>query len=105
VVPQDLRHTRERERAQVTTPNTVRTGHTRRQLGERVFAPLPVLGARVAAGRMLGEVESTGGISDGRTPELINSDADDLSRWAGADRAAARGQRAASDYTEYTEQG
>jgi glycine cleavage system H lipoate-binding protein len=80
VVPQDLRHTREREWARVTTPNTVRTGHARR-LGDRVFVPLPVHGAR--AGRMLGEVESTTRVN----------------------RTAERGKRAASDYTEYTEQG
>jgi glycine cleavage system H lipoate-binding protein len=102
VVPQDLRRTREREWARATTPNTVRTGHARRSLGDRVFVQLPVHGAR-AAGRMLGEVESTE--SDSRTPELINSDVCDPSWWVGADRAAAHGKRAASDYTEYTEQG
>jgi hypothetical protein len=40
-------------------------------------------------------------IAGGREPELINSDAGR----GRADLARAHGKRAASDYTEYTEQG
>jgi len=98
VVPQDLRHTREREWAQVTAPGTVRVGQVRLGLGDRVLVGLPVAGARVAAGRTVGGVET---IEGGREPELINSDAGR----GRADLARAHGKRAASDYTEYTEQG
>ena len=82
----------------MTAAGTVRACRSRPRLGDRVLIRLPVLGARVAAGRTAGEVESTGGVSDGRTPELINSDA----RRVGA---RAHGRPAASDHTEYTEQG
>jgi hypothetical protein len=92
VVPQDLRHTREREWAQLTAPGTVRVGP---RLDNRVLVRLPVLGARVGAGRTAGEVEST---RYGGTRQLINSDA----RRGGA---LAYAKRAASDHTEYTEQG
>jgi glycine cleavage system H protein len=62
VVPQDLRHPREHEWAQVTTPDTVRIGvtvHAKRRLGDAVFVRLPTLGARVAAGQTRGGAEST----------------------------------------------
>ena len=82
MVPQDLRHTREQTWAQVTAPNTVRTGG--RRLGDAVFVQQPVPGARLAAGQTSGAVESA---------ERV------------AVQAMATRQRAASYYTELTEQG
>jgi hypothetical protein len=82
----------------VTAPSTVRACRTRTRLGDRVLVGLPVPGARVTAGRTADEVESTGGVSGGRTPELINSDACRVG-------ARTHGRPAASDHTEYTEQG
>jgi len=112
---------------QVTAPNTVRigiTGYAQQQLGDVVFVQLPDLGARVAAGQTLGEVESTKSVSDiyapldgevsGRndeldgTPELVNSDPYGdgwLVELTIADQAAVDGLLTASDYTELTEQG
>jgi glycine cleavage system H protein len=127
VVPQDLRHTREHEWVQVTAPGTVRigiTGYAQQQLGDVVFVQLPDLGARVAAGQTLGEVESTKSVSDiyapldgevsarneelDGTPELINSDPYGkgwLVELAAVDEAAVRTLLTPADYTELTEQG
>ena len=127
MVPQDLRYTREHEWVQVTAPNTVRigiTGYAQQQLGDVVFVQLPDLGARVAAGQTLGEVESTKSVSDlfapldgevsGRndeldgSPDLINSDPYGqgwLVELAVADPAAVESLLTPADYTELTEQG
>jgi len=127
VVPQDLRYTREHEWVRVTAPGTVRigiTGYAQQQLGDVVFVQLPDLGARVAAGQTLGEVESTKSVSDlyapldgevsarneelDGTPELINSDPYGqgwLVELAVADAAAAQTLLTPADYTELTEQG
>jgi glycine cleavage system H protein len=127
VVPQDLRHTREHEWVPVTAPDTVRvgiTGYAQRQLGDVVFVQLPDLGARVAAGQTLGEVESTKSVSDIYTPlagaasardgeldtapELVDSDPCGKA-WPVVltveDAAAAAGLLSPADYTELTEQG
>lgn len=127
MVPQDLRYTREHEWVRVTAPGTVRigiTGYAQQQLGDVVFVQLPDLGARVAAGQTLGEVESTKSVSDlyapldgevsarneelDGTPELINSDPYGqgwLVELAVADAAAAQTLLTPADYTELTEQG
>ena len=127
MVPQDLRYTREHEWVRVTAPGTVRigiTGYAQQQLGDVVFVQLPDLGARVAAGQTLGEVESTKSVSDiyaplagevtarndelDGTPELINSDPYGkgwLVELAVADPAAVDALLTPADYTELTEQG
>ena len=127
MVPQDLRYTREHEWVQVTAPNTVRigiTGYAQQQLGDVVFVQLPDLGARVAAGQTLGEVESTKSVSDiyapldgevsarnddlDGAPDLINSDPYGkgwLVELAVADAAAVDALLTPADYTELTEQG
>ncbi|MFI9382589.1 glycine cleavage system protein GcvH [Kutzneria sp. NPDC052558] len=127
MVPQDLRYTREHEWVQVTAPGTVRigiTGYAQQQLGDVVFVQLPDLGARVAAGQTLGEVESTKSVSDiyapldgevkarndelDGTPELINSDPYGkgwLVELGSVDEAAVATLLTPADYTELTEQG
>ncbi|GAA3433586.1 glycine cleavage system protein GcvH [Kutzneria kofuensis] len=127
MVPQDLRYTREHEWVQVTAPSTVRigiTGYAQQQLGDVVFVQLPDLGAQVAAGQTLGEVESTKSVSDiyapldgevtarndelDGTPELINSDPYGkgwLVELTVADPAAVEQLLTPADYTELTEQG
>ena len=127
MVPQDLRYTREHEWVQVTAPGTVRigiTGYAQQQLGDVVFVQLPDLGARVAAGQTLGEVESTKSVSDiyapldgevsarnddlDGAPDLINSDPYGkgwLVELAVADAAAVDALLTPADYTELTEQG
>ena len=124
MVPQDLRYTREHEWVQVTAPNTVRigiTGYAQQQLGDVVFVQLPDLGARVAAGQTLGEVESTKSVSDiyapldgevsarnddlDGAPDLINSDPYGkgwLVELAVADAAAVDALLTPADYTELT---
>jgi glycine cleavage system H protein len=111
----------------VTAPGTVRvgiTGYAQQQLGDVVFVQLPDLGARVAAGQTLGEVESTKSVSDiyaplagavsGRndeldgTPELINADPYGegwLVELAVDDPSAVDALLSPADYTELTEQG
>lgn len=93
MVPEDLRYTAEHEWARREDDGTIRIGITdfaQQALGDIVFVSLPAVGATVAAGGVLGEVESTKSVSeiyaplageviarneelDGR-PELINSD-------------------------------
>ncbi|HVS67932.1 MAG TPA: glycine cleavage system protein GcvH [Mycobacteriales bacterium] len=93
VVPEDLSYTAEHEWARREDDGTIRVGITdfaQEQLGDIVFVSLPTVGTTVAAGGVLGEVESTKSVSeiyaplagevvarnedlDGR-PELINSD-------------------------------
>ena len=126
MVPQDLRYTREHEWVQVTAPDTVRigiTGYAQQQLGDVVFVQLPDLGARVAAGQTLGEVESTKSVSDiyaplagevtarndelDGAPELINSDPYGkgwLVELAVSDPAAVEALLTPAAYTELTEQ-
>jgi glycine cleavage system H protein len=94
VIPQDLSYTAEHEWARREDDGTLRVGITdyaQEALGDIVFVSLPAVGTTVAAGGVLGEVESTKSVSeiyaplageivasnaalDGR-PELVNSDA------------------------------
>jgi glycine cleavage system H protein len=94
VIPQDLSYTAEHEWAKREDGGTLRVGITdyaQEALGDIVFVSLPAVGTTVAAGGVLGEVESTKSVSeiyaplagevvasnaalDGR-PELVNSDA------------------------------
>lgn len=93
MTPEDLKYTEEHEWLSVTEGSTVRVGITayaQDQLGDVVFVELPKVGATVAAGSPLGEVESTKSVSEifapvsgtvvavnnalDDTPELINSD-------------------------------
>jgi glycine cleavage system H protein len=93
VVPEDLCYTAEHEWARREDDGTIRIGITdfaQQALGDIVFVSLPAVGTTVAAGGVLGEVESTKSVSEiyaplagevvarndqleGR-PELINSD-------------------------------
>ncbi|HUY64848.1 MAG TPA: glycine cleavage system protein GcvH [Acidimicrobiales bacterium] len=91
-VPGDLRYTSDHEWARLEQ-QTVKVGITdfaQDALGDVVFVQLPDVGARVEAGGMLGEVESTKSVSEiyapvtgevvavnstlGQEPELLNSD-------------------------------
>jgi glycine cleavage system H protein len=93
-VPDDLRYTGEHEWVRTAQGSgTVRVGITdfaQEALGDVVYVSLPEVGAQVAKGAAVGEVESTKSVSDiyaplsgtvaGRNdkldekPELINSD-------------------------------
>lgn len=91
-LPDDLRYTKEHEWARVDDGRVVVgiTDYAQDQLGDVVFVGLPEVGAEVAAGQPLGEVESTKSVSDiyspvsGRVlernaaletnPELVNED-------------------------------
>jgi glycine cleavage system H protein len=94
VIPQDLSYTAEHEWARHEDDGTLRVGITdyaQEQLGDIVFVSLPSAGTTVAAGGVLGEVESTKSVSEiyaplagevvasndalDARPELINSDA------------------------------
>jgi glycine cleavage system H protein len=93
LTPEDLKYTEEHEWVAATEGGAVRVGITayaQDQLGDVVFVELPKVGAAVAAGSPLGEVESTKSVSEifapvsgtvvavnnalDDTPELINSD-------------------------------
>jgi glycine cleavage system H protein len=93
VVPEDLSYTAEHEWARREDDGTVRIGITdfaQQALGDIVFVSLPAAGTTVAAGGVLGEVESTKSVSEiyaplagevvernealESRPELINSD-------------------------------
>lgn len=94
MVPEDLRYTNDHEWARSEADGTVRVGITdfaQEALGDVVFVSLPAVGATVAAGSVLGEVESTKSVSEiyspfagevvarnedlESRPELLNSDA------------------------------
>jgi glycine cleavage system H protein len=91
-IPADLRYTAEHEWV-AATGSVCRVGITAfagESLGDVVFVQLPEIGAAVAAGDSLGEVESTKSVSElyapvagtvtarndalDATPELVNSD-------------------------------
>jgi glycine cleavage system H protein len=93
VVPEELSYTAEHEWARREDDGTIRVGITdfaQQALGDIVFVSLPAVGATVAAGGVLGEVESTKSVSEiyaplagevvasndalESRPELINSD-------------------------------
>ncbi|HVU74503.1 MAG TPA: glycine cleavage system protein GcvH [Mycobacteriales bacterium] len=90
--PDDVQYTAEHEWVR-TVEGGVRIGITayaQESLGDVVFVSLPAVGAAVAAGEPLGEIESTKSVSDiyapvggtvtarndalDATPELVNSD-------------------------------
>jgi glycine cleavage system H protein len=94
VVPEDLSYTAEHEWARTEPDGTVRVGITdfaQEALGDIVFVSLPEVGTTVAAGSVLGEVESTKSVSEiyspfagevvarndelESRPELLNNDA------------------------------
>lgn len=67
MVPEDLSYTAEHEWARTEADGTVRVGITdfaQEALGDIVFVSLPEVGATVAAGSVLGEVESTKSVSE-----------------------------------------
>jgi glycine cleavage system H protein len=91
-VPDDLKYTAEHEWVRIGDGSTVRIGitdHAQQALGDVVYVSLPEVGAEVAKGAAIGEVESTKSVSDiyapvsgtiaarngalDATPELINS--------------------------------
>lgn len=94
MIPEELSYTAEHEWARHEDDGTIRVGITdyaQEALGDIVFVSLPAAGTTVAAGGVLGEVESTKSVSEiyaplagevvaansaleGR-PELVNSDA------------------------------
>jgi glycine cleavage system H protein len=93
VVPQQLSYSAEHEWAQDEGDGTIRVGITdfaQEALGDIVFVSLPVVGTKVSAGQVLGEVESTKSVSEiyspftgevtgsnealESRPELLNSD-------------------------------
>lgn len=92
MIPDDLRYTEAHEWVRDLGDGVVRIGitdHAQNQLGDVVFVQLPEVGATVAAGAAVGEVESTKSVSDiysplagevvavndalGDNPELVNS--------------------------------
>ena len=91
-VPTDLQYTSEHEWVRVdgTTVTVGITAYAADQLGEVVFADLPAAGRTVAAGEVIGEVESTksvgelyapvsGAVVEANqavidSPELVNAD-------------------------------
>ena len=94
MVPEDLRYTNDHEWARTEVDGTVRVGITdfaQEALGDVVYVSLPAVGATVAAGSVLGEVESTKSVSEiyspfagevvarnedlETRPELLNNDA------------------------------
>ena len=65
--PDDLRYTEAHEWVRPLGGGRVRVGitdHAQQQLGDVVYVQLPAVGAAVAAGEALGEVESTKSVSD-----------------------------------------
>jgi glycine cleavage system H protein len=71
VIPDDLRYTEAHEWVRDLGDGVVRIGitdHAQNQLGDVVFVQLPDVGASVAAGAAVGEVESTKSVSDIYSP-------------------------------------
>jgi glycine cleavage system H protein len=67
VIPEDLRYTEAHEWVRDLGDGVVRIGitdHAQSQLGDVVFVQLPSVGDSVAAGGVVGEVESTKSVSD-----------------------------------------
>ncbi len=67
MIPEDLRYTEAHEWVREMGDGVVRVGitdHAQSQLGDVVFVQLPDAGATVAAGAVIGEVESTKSVSD-----------------------------------------
>lgn len=71
MIPDDLRYTEAHEWVRDLGDGVVRVGitdHAQNQLGDVVFVQLPDVGATVAAGAAIGEVESTKSVSDIYSP-------------------------------------
>lgn len=71
MIPDDLRYTEAHEWVRDLGDGVVRVGitdHAQSQLGDVVFVQLPDVGATVAAGAAIGEVESTKSVSDIYSP-------------------------------------
>ncbi|MBW0131973.1 glycine cleavage system protein GcvH [Pseudonocardia oceani] len=71
MIPDDLRYTEAHEWVRDLGDGVVRIGitdHAQNQLGDVVFVQLPDVGASVAAGASIGEVESTKSVSDIYSP-------------------------------------
>ncbi|MGY1710263.1 glycine cleavage system protein GcvH [Geodermatophilus sp. SYSU D00758] len=69
--PDDRRYTEQHEWAQLQEGGVVRVGitdHAQDALGDIVFVQLPEVGADVAPGAPIGEVESTKSVSDVYSP-------------------------------------
>ena len=67
MIPEDLRYTEAHEWVRDLGDGVVRIGitdHAQSQLGDVVFVQLPSVGDSVAAGGVVGEVESTKSVSD-----------------------------------------
>ncbi len=93
MIPEQLRYTAEHEWIESRGEGVIRVGITdfaQNALGDVVFIQLPEVGARVQAGDVIGEVESTKSVSDvyapvtgkiqacndelSESPELVNGD-------------------------------
>ncbi|MER5338512.1 glycine cleavage system protein GcvH [Micromonospora sp. NPDC002717] len=125
MIPEELRYTAEHEWVAGDGGGPVRVGIThfaQDALGDIVFVQLPDVGAVVAAGESLGEIESTKSVSEiyaplggtvaarnealGDTPEVINTDpygAGWLVEITPDDPAAVEGLLSADAYRELTE--
>jgi glycine cleavage system H protein len=67
VIPEDLRYSEQHEWVRERGDGVVRIGitdHAQRQLGDVVYVDLPDVGAAVAAGAAVGEVESTKSVAE-----------------------------------------
>jgi glycine cleavage system H protein len=67
MIPDDLRYTAEHEWVRELDVGLVRVGitdHAQQQLGDVVFVQLPEVGTVLAAGEVMGEVESTKSVSE-----------------------------------------
>ncbi|GAB3935583.1 glycine cleavage system protein GcvH [Micromonospora vulcania] len=125
MIPEDLRYTAEHEWVAGDGTGSVRVGIThfaQDALGDIVFVQLPEVGAAVAVGDSLGEIESTKSVSEiyapvggtvaarnealGDTPEVINTDpygAGWLVEITPADPVAVDGLLTADAYRKITE--
>ncbi|GIJ20905.1 glycine cleavage system protein GcvH [Micromonospora lutea] len=125
MIPEDLRYTAEHEWVAAADGGSVRVGVThyaQDALGDIVYVQLPEVGAMVAAGESLGEIESTKSVSElyapvagtvsarnealTDTPEVINSDpygAGWLVEITVSDPAVVDGLLSADAYRELTE--
>lgn len=93
VIPDDLRYSADHEWVRSTDGAVVRVGITdyaQNSLGDIVFVQLPELGAEIAAGDAVGEVESTKSVSDimapvGGTVTAVNQALDDAPETVNSD--------------------
>ncbi len=120
--PEDFRYTKEHEwiKVEVDTGVVGITDHAQKELGDIVYVDLPKVGAKVAAGKTMGSVESVKAVSDiyspasgevievnnelAEKPEILNEDPHG-SAWLVkirlSDRAELDGLLTAAAYQEY----